>query len=77
MTKIKTFIDRYNWEGINYPSEKEYWTKFDKNNLAISLNVFFAKNEKISPAYVSKHNSNRDVAIFVTLQCLLEALKIN
>ena len=23
MTKIKDFIDRYNWEGINSPSELE------------------------------------------------------
>ena len=22
-TKIKPFINKYNWEGINYPSEKD------------------------------------------------------
>ena len=26
--KIKPFIDKYNWQGINYPSEKDDW----KNN---------------------------------------------
>ena len=23
ITKIKTFINKYNWEGINFPSEKD------------------------------------------------------
>ena len=53
MTKIKSAIDKYNWEGINYPSEKNDWKKFKKNNLTIALNVLYAKNEKIYPAYIS------------------------
>ena len=27
------------------------------NNLTISLNVLYAKNKKIYPGYISKHNS--------------------
>ena len=30
------------------------------NNLTITLNVLCAKKEKIYPAYVSKHESNRE-----------------
>ena len=30
---------------------------------AIALSVLYAKNEKIYPAYVSKHNSNREKQI--------------
>ena len=30
MTKIKPFTDKYNWEGINYPSEKDDWKKYCK-----------------------------------------------
>ena len=26
--------------------------------MTIAVNVFYAKNEKIYPAYISKHNSN-------------------
>ena len=26
-TKIKYFINKYNWEGVNYPSEKNDWKK--------------------------------------------------
>ena len=27
ITKIKLFINKYSWEGINYPSEKDDWKK--------------------------------------------------
>ena len=41
--KIKCFIDKYNWEGINYPSKKDDWKKFEKNNLTSVLNTLYAK----------------------------------
>ena len=56
--KIKPFIKEYNWKGINFPSEKYNCKIFEKNNVTIALNVLNAK--KIYPAYVSKHNSNRE-----------------
>ena len=42
ITKIKPFINKYNWEGINFPSEKDDWKKFEKNNVTIALNVLYA-----------------------------------
>ena len=27
---IKPFINKYNWEGVNSPSEKDDWKKFEK-----------------------------------------------
>ena len=52
--KIKPLINKYNWEGITFTSEKDDWKKFQKNNLTIALNILYAKKEKIYPAYVSK-----------------------
>ena len=60
MTKIKTFINKYNQEEINFRSEKDDWKNFEENNVAIDLNVLNSKKEKIYPAYISKHNSNRE-----------------
>ena len=60
MTKAKSFINKYNWEGINYPSEKDGWEELETNNGIIVSNVLYAKKGKIYPAYVSKHNSNRE-----------------
>ena len=51
MTKIKAFINKYNLEGINFPSEKDVWKKIEKNYVTIALNVLYDKK-----AYVSKHN---------------------
>ena len=65
ITKIKPFINKYNWEGINYPSEKDNCKKFEKNNGTIALNVLYAKKGKIYSAYVSKHNSNREKQVIL------------
>ena len=65
MKKIKPFINKYNWDGKNYPSEKDDWKKFEKNNIAIPLNVLYTKVEKIYPAYVSKDNSNREKQVIL------------
>ena len=58
--KIKPFIDKYNWEGINFLAEKDDSKKIEKNNWTIVFNVLFAKKEKLYPAYASKHKSNRE-----------------
>ena len=60
ITKTKPFRNSYNWEGECFPSEKKRLDKIEKNNLTIALNVLLVKKEKIYPAYVSKHNSNRE-----------------
>ena len=63
ITKIKLFINKYNWEGINFPSKKNDWKKIDNCSLTIALNVLYAKKEKIYSAYLSKHNSNRKIQV--------------
>ena len=45
-TKIKSFLNKYNWERINFPSEKDDWKIFEKNNVTIALNVLCVKKEK-------------------------------
>ena len=57
ITKTKPFIGKHNWEGMHYPSERNDWKKFEKNNLTIALNALYSKKD---PAYVSKDNSNRE-----------------
>ena len=49
-------------------TEKEYilhqrkmiWKNLRKNDRTSALYVLYAKNEKIYPAFVSKHNSKRE-----------------
>ena len=46
ITKVKRFVNKYNWKGINFSSEKNVWKKFEKNNVTIAFNVFVSKNKK-------------------------------
>ena len=45
ITKVKTFINKYNWKDVNFPSEKDDWKRLGKNNVKIDLNVLYAKEE--------------------------------
>ena len=67
ITKVNPFINKYYWEEINFSSEKNDWKKIGKNNVTIALNVLYAKKEKIYPAYVSKHNSNREKQVILLM----------
>ena len=44
---LQSSTDKYNLEGINYPSKKDDWKKLEKNILAIALNILYAKSKKI------------------------------
>ena len=57
ITKIKQVINKKLVKN-KFLSEKNDWKKFEKNIVAIALNVLYSKKEKIYPAYISKHNSN-------------------
>ena len=46
ITKIEPFINKYNWGGINFPSEKDDWKKFEKNNVTIAIIISYAKKKK-------------------------------
>ena len=67
ITKIKSFINKYDWKEINFPSEKNDWIIFEENNLTIALTVLYVKKENIYPAYVSKHNSNREIQLMLLM----------
>ena len=62
VSKIKPFIDQYNWNDIDFPSPSKDWKKFELNNELITLNILYVphKTRKIHLAYKSKHNLNRE-----------------
>ena len=53
---IKPFIDQYDWNGIDFPSHKKDWNKFELNNKTIPLNVLFIPcyTKQIRLEYISK-----------------------
>ena len=62
VSNLKPFIDQYDWKGINFPSQKEYWKRFESNNKSIAPNILFVlyNAENIRLAYKSKHNFKRE-----------------
>ena len=61
-SKIKPFIDQYNWKEIDFPSHGKDWKKFESNNKSIALYNLYVphNNEKIRHAYKSKYNLTRE-----------------
>ena len=59
ISKIKPFIDNYNWNDINFPAD---WNKFEVNNKNVALNILYVpfNTKKIEIAYKSKYNLIRD-----------------
>ena len=51
ITKIKPFINRYNWKERDFPSKKTDWKKIEKNSVTIALNVLYVKSKNISTLY--------------------------
>ena len=62
ISKIKPFIDQYNWNEINFPPTGKDWKKFELNNKSIALNILYVPHntEKICHAYKSKYNLTRE-----------------
>ena len=43
-------MNKYNWIGINYPSNIDDWNRFEKNNVTVALNNLYIKKKEIYPA---------------------------
>ena len=64
ISKIKPFINKCKWRGINYPSKIDDRKMFEKNNPTI-LFLLSIKEKEILPAYISNllktNNSIKEV----------------
>ena len=61
ISRLKPYIDKYNWEGIEFLVGPKEWIKFERNNKTIALNILFIPHntETIRFAYRSECNSKR------------------
>ena len=46
ISKLKPYINQYNWRDIKFPSDKEDWKTFEQNNKEIALNILFEPHNK-------------------------------
>ena len=68
ISKIKPFIEEYNWKDIDFPSTSKDWKKFELNN-EIALNILYVppNTKKIEIAYKSKHNLTREKQVILLM----------
>ena len=65
ITKMKPFIRKYNWEGINYPSENDNWKKLRKTMKLWLLMFCTLKMKKyILPTFQSKTQCFKSKLLF-------------
>ena len=68
ISKIKPFINKYNWEDIDFPSTSKDWKKFESNN-EVALNILYVPygTKKIKIAYKSRCNLTCDKQIILLM----------
>ena len=57
ISKLQPFVERYNWEELEFPVALNKIGKFEKNNTEISMNVLFVNQKSIYIARRSEFNS--------------------
>ena len=69
ISRIKPFIENYNWNDINFPIAKKDWNRFEVNNKNVALNILYVSfnTKKIEIAYKSKYNLVRDNQIILLM----------
>ena len=69
ISKLKPYINKYNWEGIEFPVGPKDWIKFERNNKTIALNVLYIPHntKTISVAYRSEYNNKRKKQVILLM----------
>ena len=69
ISRIKPFIENYNWNDINFPTVKKDWNRFEVNNKNVALNILYVpfNTKKIEIAYKSKYDLVRDNQIILLM----------
>ena len=62
---IEPFIDQYNWDEINFPSDQKDWKEFKSNNKSIALNALYLPHN--TKTYKSKYNLNRENQVILLM----------
>ena len=69
ISKIKPFIDQYNWKETDFPSHGKDWKKIESSNQSVALNILYVSynTEKIRHACKSKYNLTRENQVILLM----------
>ena len=69
ISKLQPYINKYNWEGIEFPTGPKGWKKFERSNKTITLKILFISHntKTISTAYRSEYNPKRKKQVILLM----------
>ena len=69
LSKLKPYINRYNWEEIEFPAAPKDWKKFERNNKTIAINILFIPHntKTIRVAYRLEYNHKRKKQVILLM----------
>ena len=69
VSKVKPFINQYDWSEINFPSHINDWKKFELNNKSIALNVLHVPEDEkaIRHSYKSKYDLTHENQVILLM----------
>ena len=67
ISKIKPFIENYNWKDIDFPSTRKDWNKFELNNNDVALNILYVPHntKKIEITYKSRDTRDNQIILLM------------
>ena len=62
ISKIKHYINNFNWNNISFPPQEKNYKTFEMNNKSVALNILYnsCNTEKIIHAFKFKFNKTRE-----------------
>ena len=69
LSKLKPYINDYNWHALEFPTQPSSWKKFEKNDRPTAFSILFAPNDTddIRLAYKSKYNGKREKKVILLI----------
>ena len=55
ISKLKPYINKYIWKGIEFPAGSKEWQKFEQNNKTTALNILYVKQTKKYVLYIDQN----------------------
>ena len=66
ISKLIPYINKFNWEGLEFPVGPNEWKKFERNK-TIALNILFVNVKKIRVAYRSEYSNKRKKQVILLM----------
>ena len=69
ISKLKPYINKYNWKGIDFLAGPKEWKKFEQNSKTIALNILFIpyNTVTITVAYRSEHKKKHKKQVILLM----------